>query len=117
MSPCAGNSSRAVRWSACSSPSMSSSCERHWMRHCGRADGNRLSPAGRHLSMSRATQNARPIVYVVDDDISVREALEGLITEAGWQPAAFASAEEFLVRPRESVPSCLVLDVSLPNLN
>lgn len=67
--------------------------------------------------MSRATPNARPIVYIVDDDISVREALEGLITEAGWQPEVFASAEEFLARPREPVPSCLVLDVSLPNLN
>jgi FixJ family two-component response regulator len=56
-------------------------------------------------------------VFVVDDDISVREALEGLIYSEGWEPETFASAEAFLARPRASVPSCLVLDVSLPDLN
>ena len=60
---------------------------------------------------------AKPIVFVVDDDVSVRESLEGLISFAGWQPETFASAEEFLARPRVMVPSCLVLDVSLPDLN
>jgi FixJ family two-component response regulator len=59
----------------------------------------------------------QPIVFVVDDDISVRESLESLITFAGWQPETFASAGEFLARPRTSAPSCLVLDVSLPDLN
>src|SRR5205823_885540 len=54
---------------------------------------------------------------VVDDDISVRESLELLIRFVGWQPETFASAEEFLARPRPLVPSCLVLDVSLPDLN
>ena len=58
-----------------------------------------------------------PIVFVVDDDISVRESLELLIKFAGWQPETFASAEEFLARPRSVTPSCLVLDVSLPELN
>jgi RNA polymerase sigma factor (sigma-70 family) len=58
-----------------------------------------------------------PIVFVVDDDVSVREALELLIRCAGWQPETFASAQEFLARPRVLVPSCLVLDVSLPGLN
>ena len=58
-----------------------------------------------------------PIVFVVDDDISVRESLELLIKFAGWQPETFASAEEFLARPRSLTPSCLVLDVSLPDLN
>ena len=58
-----------------------------------------------------------PIVFVVDDDISVRESLELLIRYAGWQTETFASAEEFLARPRIDVPSCLVLDVSLPDLN
>ena len=58
-----------------------------------------------------------PIVFVVDDDISVRESLELLIKFAGWQPETFASAEEFLARPRSLTPSCLVLDVSLPELN
>ena len=58
-----------------------------------------------------------PVVFVVDDDISVRESLELLIKFAGWQPETFASAEEFLARPRSVTPSCLVLDVSLPELN
>jgi FixJ family two-component response regulator len=60
---------------------------------------------------------ATPIVFVVDDDISVRESLELLIGTAGWQPETFASATEFLARPRTAAPSCLVLDVTLPDLN
>jgi FixJ family two-component response regulator len=60
---------------------------------------------------------AKPIVFVVDDDISVRESLELLIASAGWQPEIFASAQEFLHRPRSPVPNCLVLDLSLPGLN
>jgi len=56
-------------------------------------------------------------VFVVDDDISVRESLELLIDFAGWHPETFASAEEFLAHPRIPKPSCLVLDISLPNLN
>ena len=63
------------------------------------------------------TPNAKPIVFVVDDDVSVRESLELLIKFAGWQPETFASAEEFLTCPRTVTPSCLVLDVSLPDLN
>jgi len=58
-----------------------------------------------------------PIVFVVDDDISVRESLELLIKHAGWQPETFASARDFLSRPRATVPCCLVLDVTLPGLN
>jgi FixJ family two-component response regulator len=58
-----------------------------------------------------------PIVFVVDDDVSVRESLELLISFAGWRPETFASAQEFLARPRAHVPCCLVLDVSLPDLN
>ena len=61
--------------------------------------------------------HATPIVFVVDDDISVRESLESLIRCAGWQPEIFASAQEFLSHPRALTPSCLVLDVSLPGLN
>ena len=61
--------------------------------------------------------HATPIVFVVDDDISVRESLEGLIRSEGWETETFASAEAFLARPRALVPSCLVLDVSLPDLN
>jgi FixJ family two-component response regulator len=60
---------------------------------------------------------ATPIVFVVDDDVSVRESLELLIRCEGWQPELFASAQEFLGRPPVLVPSCLVLDVSLPGLN
>src|SRR6201987_3453454 len=58
-----------------------------------------------------------PIVFVVDDDISVRESLELLIRCEGWQPETFASGQEFLACPRVLVPSCLVLDLSLPGLN
>jgi FixJ family two-component response regulator len=58
-----------------------------------------------------------PIVFVVDDDISVRESLELLIRCEGWQPETFSSGQEFLTRPRALVPSCLVLDFSLPELN
>ena len=58
-----------------------------------------------------------PVVFVVDDDVSVRESLELLILSAGWQPETFESAEEFLERSRIDGPSCLVLDVTLPNLN
>jgi len=58
-----------------------------------------------------------PIVFVVDDDVSVRESLELLIRCEGWQPETFASAQEFLDYPRVHIPNCLVLDVSLPGLN
>ena len=58
-----------------------------------------------------------PIVFVVDDDISVRESLELLILSAGWQPQTFASAQAFLDYARTLVPSCLVLDISLPGLS
>jgi FixJ family two-component response regulator len=56
-------------------------------------------------------------VFVVDDDVSVRESLELLVKSAGWQPETFASADEFLSRPHPAVPCCLVLDVTLPGLN
>ena len=74
------------------------------------------------LTMPNATRErpdarSTPIVFVVDDDVSVRESLELLILSAGWRPETFASAAEFLARPRAQVPSCLVLDVSLPDVN
>src|SRR5438876_9004523 len=68
------------------------------------------------MSAAAKTQQ-KPIVFVVDDDISVRESLDLLVKFAGWQPETFASAGEFLARPRTTTPSCLVLDVSLPDLN
>jgi FixJ family two-component response regulator len=58
-----------------------------------------------------------PLVFVVDDDISVREALELLIAHAGWRPEVLASAQEFLARPKPRCPSCLLLDVGLPDIN
>ena len=70
-------------------------------------------PAVRPLLMPPGT----PIVFVVDDDVSVRESLESLIRYAGYRAETFASARGFLDRPPARVPSCLVLDVSLPDLN
>ena len=70
-----------------------------------------------HKSPPSVMSRGTPIVFVVDDDISIRESLESLIRFAGWQPQIFASAQEFLSRPPVSVPSCLVLDVMLPDLN
>jgi FixJ family two-component response regulator len=84
------------------------------------------SKIGRDPSTASSVIAARPIeatmpddtfiVFVVDDDVSVRESLELLIRTAGWQPEIFASAQEFLSRPRANVPCCLVLDVTLPGL-
>lgn len=65
------------------------------------------------LAMSAAV----PIVFIVDDDVSVRESLELLVRNENWKPETFSSAQEFLKRPRTPVPSCLVLDLSLPGLN
>jgi len=76
-----------------------------------------LLSASDHESRSASVSHATPIVFVVDDDISVRESLELLIANAGWQPETFASAQEFLSRPRVLAPSCLILDVALPDLN
>jgi FixJ family two-component response regulator len=75
--------------------------------------------------MGEARSGSRPpvisrdtaVVFVVDDDVSVRESLELLILSAGWQPETFTSAEEFLARSRIGSPSCLVLDVTLPTLS
>ena len=66
---------------------------------------------------SQSTTPVTPIVFVVDDDVSVRESLELLIRSQGWRVETFASAKEFLARPTVPAPSCLVLDVSLPGLN
>src|SRR5258708_40080806 len=72
--------------------------------HAGEVEGHQMS-------------DVTSIVFVVDDDVSVRESLELLIRCAGWQAETFASALEFLARPRVNAPSCLVLDVTLPGLN
>jgi FixJ family two-component response regulator len=60
---------------------------------------------------------AKPIVFVVDDDVWIRESLQTLLRDEGWHPETFASAQEFLDRPRAFIPSCLVLDISLPGIN
>ena len=77
-------------------------------------DDSTVSDAGARSSIR---SQSTPIVFVVDDDFSVRECLESLIRLEGWQPVTFGSAEEFLAHPSVSVPSCLVLDVSLPGLS
>ena len=64
-----------------------------------------------------AMQDMTGVVFVVDDDVSVRESLELLLTHAGWQARIFDSAQRFLEHPRPAGPSCLVLDVTLPGLN
>jgi FixJ family two-component response regulator len=75
------------------------------------------SAADHDVRPSPMLSHATPIVFVVDDDISVRESLEALIRYAGYQAETFASAGEFLSRAPARVASCLVLDVSLPDLN
>jgi FixJ family two-component response regulator len=69
------------------------------------------------MMSAAAKSQQKPNVFVVDDDVSVRESLELLIKFAGWQPETFASAGQFLAHPRTATPNCLVLDISLPDLN
>jgi FixJ family two-component response regulator len=68
-------------------------------------------------TMTLPTPPPTPIVFVVDDDVSVRESLELLIGAESWRAETFTTAQEFLSRPRAPVPSCLILDLSLPDLN
>jgi FixJ family two-component response regulator len=75
------------------------------------------NPSSQEIDMTAEISHATPIVFVVDNDGSVRESLELLLRCEGWEPETFASAQEFLNRPRPVVPSCLVLDVFLPGLN
>jgi FixJ family two-component response regulator len=73
------------------------------------------APSGRMKVVT--TPSPMATVFVVDDDISVRESLELLIRAAGWQALTFDSAPDFLAHPRHSGACCLILDVSLPGLN
>jgi FixJ family two-component response regulator len=77
----------------------------------------RLAGTLGHEPGSAPMATAKAIVFVVDDDPWVRESLETLIRDEGWQAETFSSAQEFLDRPRALTPSCLVLDISLPGLN
>jgi FixJ family two-component response regulator len=70
-----------------------------------------------HEVESSPMATAKPIVFVVDDDVWIRESLQTLLQDEGWKAETFASAREFLDRPRPLTPNCLVLDVSLPGLN
>jgi len=70
-----------------------------------------------HEVGSSSMGTAKPIVFVVDDDVWIRESLQTLLRDEGWHPETFASAQEFLDRPRAFIPSCLVLDISLPGIN
>src|SRR5580692_34043 len=87
------------------------------MRHSISPGKHRMSSTPVHGSGPSPMSHTTPTVFVVDDDVSVRESLELLIRCAGWLPETFASAHEFLARPRLLAPSCLILDVSLPDLN
>jgi FixJ family two-component response regulator len=73
--------------------------------------------AGRLTMVKPVASPAAPIVFVVDPDAEVRDSLLELAERAGWQAQAFGSASEFLAHPRASAPSCLVLDVGLPDVN
>ena len=66
---------------------------------------------------TRSSTDGIPRVFVVDDDVSVRESLELLIRSAGWEAETYPCAEEFLARQQMSQPSCLVLDIRLPDIN
>ena len=87
--------------------------------HLCKAWGSTMRLAGMlgHEMGSSPMATAKPIVFVVDDDFWVRESLETLVRDEGWQPETFSSAQQFLDRPRAVTPSCLVLDISLPGLN
>jgi len=69
------------------------------------------------MPVQKPMPESKPIVFVVDDDLSVREALQSLVGSAGFNVEAFASAQAFLARRKPEEPSCLVLDVGLPDLN
>ena len=75
------------------------------------------SASAQGFESSSTFTDTTPTVFVVDDDISVRESVEALIRSVGFRTATFASAEEFLAHAQPRTPRCLVLDVSLPNLN
>lgn len=76
-----------------------------------------LAHVFRQELMLPATPHNKPVVFVIDDEISVRESVGRLIRSEGWQAEIFGSAREFLACPRADVASCLILDLFLPELN
>src|SRR5690349_6249565 len=95
---------------------MPSSCAAEIDRQTSLSTGVEGGAIGR-VARSSAMPYSTPVVFVVDDDVSVRESLEALIGFAGWKVEVFATAQEFLVHRRVDAPSCLVLDLALPDLN
>ena len=83
----------------------------------GSPSGNRTSTLGGHQLRSTETSQLTPIVFVVDGDVSVRRSLKVVISKVGWNVETFASGCEFLARARSTAPSCLILDVTLPDIN
>ena len=71
--------------------------------------------AGPHYHPA-GTAALQPTVFIIDDDAAVRRSLELMVEASGWQARTFASAHQFLARPRVRVPSCLVLDPVLPDI-
>jgi FixJ family two-component response regulator len=70
------------------------------------------------LSQAHSTSDPeKPVVFIVDDDVSVRESFEHLVQIAGWKPVVFASAELFLESAPKPGPCCLILDINMPNLD
>jgi FixJ family two-component response regulator len=81
------------------------------------ADRDRSSNHNSGERGSNLIPSGKPTVFVIDDDISVRESLRELISAKGWETEIFTSAQDFLSFPRKTVPSCLVLDISLPGIS
>src|SRR5271157_3779662 len=81
------------------------------------AQAQSSTSAFRNTTMKNQMRQPDAVIAIVDDDLSVREGLETLIRSAGWRVETFASAQEFLARPRAGAPSCLILDLQLPGLS
>jgi len=103
-----------------SKPSSSAKCARI-LRECldeGRmAMYSLLSSSHDRPPVQVAANTDKPAVFIIDDDVSVRESLELLIASAGWQPVLFDSARQFLTSASSRTPSCLVLDINMPGLS
>jgi len=85
--------------------------------HDGGAGDEHLGYRASERPREFPVKDAKPIVFIVDDDATVRDSLEMLIPAAGWRAQTYSSAEDFLACPRVLAPSCLLLDVSLPDID
>src|SRR3954469_15822175 len=93
---------------------LSSRFERHGK---GEIDMAMITTADARYAAAARPSATSPLVFVIHNDVSVRESLELLIDASGAEPETYASAQEFLDRPRTPGPSCLILEVALPDLN